>query len=931
MTNDSFSRIEELRFLDPDIAHRVETGLQDVVPELTSSTQAMIIGAIIKGLVQETTFGNAIADGFLDLIQHGAINELTRFRDLVDLAGKKGPSFGWVVATYTAPILRWGDQTLLTKFLTTLEVLGKKGAYTFHKPLKGFHRLLRKGEHTCAAGYLDLLCKTFSQDLTYNQSLHYTHTLPKAVLAMVPQKRSWQVRYLAEVMCVDNRLADALLKGLPKGLHLLSQKNLGKFVVTGLEIYHQNKDRGTKFFGLDSKLALDTLSDLQIAVALYQLQPQMNRYLRARTGLAMTVRSITQLPKRVAPSAKDTVTVCSDGKNIYLPDQIDRSHQKIDNQRLYHCLVRFESGYYEFGTYDFDLEKWRLLRKDRSIGSDLCTELETISEADGSISELDRFFQMFSNPVLAKDLFTIFEHGRIHHQYAQQYPGLLRHYLPILQQEARRIAGNDHQSMVLAALYRVIALRMTDGLPLGLPETQSMLLNAITADCQSRLLKAVTVDDSIDWVVDVYPTLEKLIQDCLEYDGPYRSPAFPFDRQVRPELVHAAHIDIEDLAVMLQNSFRQSRIHVFRSDLKQVMRDARGLLNLEQLDWISQQASEMGSNAPVSVERIAAVLANIQDEEPLSIGLPSAVVDHADHESVSWYWEWDNRTEDYLYHHVRVVDRGVPPVADAFYEQALDQYDGLVSRIKNAFEMMKPEGLKRLRQWVEGDEFDYRALVDHVVDRWIGQIPSDRLYIKKIKHRRDVSALLLVDLSRSTANRVSGSAATVLQVEKEAIVLFAEALQVVGDDFAIAGYSGTGRLGVDYFHIKDFSDSMSDTVKQRINAMTPQRNTRMGAAIRHAAGQFDQVDSSVRLLILLGDGFPNDSDYKQAYAISDTYKAISELRSADIHVHAITVNIDLKHSEQLDSIFGHVHHTCISDITELPDKLLRIYSTLTRN
>ena len=191
--------------------------------------------------------------------------------------------------------------------------------------------------------------------------------------------------------------------------------------------------------------------------------------------------------------------------------------------------------------------------------------------------------------------------------------------------------------------------------------------------------------------------------------------------------------------------------------------------------------------------------------------------------------------------------------------------------------------------------------------------------------------MLLVDLSRSTSNSVSGSAATVLQVEKEAIVLFAEALQVVGDEFAIAGYSGTGRLGVDYFHIKDFSDPMSDAVKQRINAMTPQRNTRMGAAIRHAADQFQFVDASVRLLILLGDGFPNDTEYKQTYAISDTYKAISELRNADIHVHAITVNIDVRDSEQLDPVFGHVHHTCISDITELPDKLLRIYSTLTRN
>ncbi|GAJ09592.1 unnamed protein product, partial [marine sediment metagenome] len=40
--------------------------------------------------------------------------------------------------------------------------------------------------------------------------------------------------------------------------------------------------------------------------------------------------------------------------------------------------------------------------------------------------------------------------------------------------------------------------------------------------------------------------------------------------------------------------------------------------------------------------------------------------------------------------------------------------------------------------------------------------------------------LLLVDLSRSTSNTVYNTRTTILDVEKEAIVLFCEALEVVG-------------------------------------------------------------------------------------------------------------------------------------------------------
>jgi nitric oxide reductase activation protein len=92
---------------------------------------------------------------------------------------------------------------------------------------------------------------------------------------------------------------------------------------------------------------------------------------------------------------------------------------------------------------------------------------------------------------------------------------------------------------------------------------------------------------------------------------------------------------------------------------------------------------------------------------------------------------------------------------------------------------------------------------------------------------------------------------------------------------------------------------------------------------------FETIPATIRLMVILGDGFPNDVDYKQDYAIGDTRKAISEALSRGIHTHAITVNI--QNDARLDDLYGNVHHNVISDVRELPARLVRIYGALTRS
>jgi hypothetical protein len=406
----------------------------------------------------------------------------------------------------------------------------------------------------------------------------------------------------------------------------------------------------------------------------------------------------------------------------------------------------------------------------------------------------------------------------------------------------------------------------------------------------------------------------------------YQPLQFPFNRRIRPDLYWSAFSQHVNIARRLHTALKQKGISVPISSLRRQLIAQKGQLSREELQVMAAEAGPQ-IGGPQNKEGLDLSWLSLAEILGLSHVAMERMVDHS--LPSYWYKEWDCHLGDYLPRHVRVLERLLQSGSSRFYEKVLEQYSGLIKKIRTTFELLRPEGIQILRPWIEGDEFDYRALLDFALDKKAGKMPSDRLYIKRVKQQRDVAVLFLVDVSRSTANHVCGSEESVLDVEKKAIVLFCEALEVVGDRYSIAGFSGTGRLGVDYYHIKGFDEHLTPEVRQRIDAMQSQRSTRMGAAIRHATFQLEQISAKVRILLILGDGFPNDTNYKRDYAIRDTRRAIIEARSKEIHTKAIAIN--LPGDPQLDELYGAVHHLVISDVRELPDKLLRIYSALTRN
>lgn len=237
-------------------------------------------------------------------------------------------------------------------------------------------------------------------------------------------------------------------------------------------------------------------------------------------------------------------------------------------------------------------------------------------------------------------------------------------------------------------------------------------------------------------------------------------------------------------------------------------------------------------------------------------------------------------------------------------------------------------GKQWLRGQPEGDELDidrYALRQADVSRGFLAQEPG--LFRAMRRNNRDLSCLLLADLSLSTDAWVNKEA-RVIDVIRDSLHLFSEALSGTRDRFAIGGFSSKRREQVRYYALKNFEESLSPLVRQKINAIEPGFYTRMGAAIRYASGLLEKEPSSHRLLLLISDGKPNDVDiYEGRYGIEDTRHAIHEAFEKGIRVFCVT--IDEKANDYLPHIFGSQNYCLIRRAAELPLKLPALYSQLT--
>jgi nitric oxide reductase NorD protein len=289
------------------------------------------------------------------------------------------------------------------------------------------------------------------------------------------------------------------------------------------------------------------------------------------------------------------------------------------------------------------------------------------------------------------------------------------------------------------------------------------------------------------------------------------------------------------------------------------------------------------------------------------------------------YPEWNHVASSYRRDAVIVRARPAPETSPAWATATLQEHASLVRQVRERFERLRARRTRLPRQR-DGEELDLTAVVRALVDARTGHSVDDQLYMAVRPARREMAILLLVDVSGSTDTFVTSSL-QVIDVEKIALLLAAEALDALGDRYAIHAFSGKGASSVRVTTIKGFAERNGPSVRGRISALKPEANTRLGAAIRHATALLDSQSAGHRLLLILSDGRPNDVDaYQGLYGVEDSRQAINEARARDVYPFCLTV--DREESEYLRRIFGPAGYAILSQPTQLPKALVEVVRQL---
>ncbi|MDO9242820.1 MAG: VWA domain-containing protein, partial [Rhodocyclaceae bacterium] len=292
------------------------------------------------------------------------------------------------------------------------------------------------------------------------------------------------------------------------------------------------------------------------------------------------------------------------------------------------------------------------------------------------------------------------------------------------------------------------------------------------------------------------------------------------------------------------------------------------------------------------------------------------------------YPEWDSASQTYRPDWASVYEALHAKGNPADIDKLLLKHAALAKQLKRLLDLIKPQEKVRIRYQEEGSDLDLDVALRSLIDFKSGAQPDPRINMSHRTDGRNITVLLLLDLSESLNEKAAGGQQTILELSQEAVSLLAWAIDCLGDPCAIAGFHSNTRHEVRYQHIKGFSERWDDTVKARLAAMEAGWSTRMGAALRHAGHYLAPRRADKKILLLLTDGAPADIDVSEPdHLRADARKAVDELATQGITTFCLS--LDPKADEYVREIFGN-HWRVLDRIERLPEQLPLLYLSLTR-
>ena len=755
---------------------------------------------------------------------------------------------------------------------------------------------------------------------------------------------AWKLRVLQYVELLADRDAEsalAYIRRCPSFFSLIGVSKeiedahtaFQKWFATGMEILDYSPEGARAYFALETRNALASLEQAMNGVSLQQVIRPLTLFARMICGEHVKIETDSMLSSSMDNSrSKDSDTHVrlmkqQQGRSgrikdtVYLPDVVNTYSTRAANRRFYTVMTAHELGHLEFGTYRLNFSKLHNLFHEIQIRYGLIDSLPTLT--------LTNLFAGYPQKSVIQDLWMVLEDARVEHRLQSEYPGLKQDLAKLAQDAIRTrsfLHGMTAREMVMDGL--LLLLSAADSESVAIRDDLKPVVERAWLEAKTVLHAQCTAEDVIIVADRIYQILDDMI-------GSFHAEAALADQSQEE--------DFSDLGAGPRASEETS------GEYRPVTNWAyRGAMDPE---WVEGQTDREVVNRSDDRSDARTHEAQLSPEQTQDQGLERAMLEQPqmtvplhdpsgstdahtqatdtdlhNHHGM-FYDEWDGTIQDYRTKWCRVVERLGPEGTGNFVQSVLEARGPAVRLLRRYFESIRPTALRRVYRQEDGDEVDWDACIQRVIDRRVGAEVSDRVYIRRDKRERLVAVAFLIDMSGSTGRLLGSAQQRVIDVEKESLVVMSEALEAIGDAYALYGFSGQGREQVDFIVLKDFDHRQVFQTGQRIGEVTPLQQNRDGAAIRHTVKKLLSCPARHRLLILVSDGKPLDNGYTDEYALEDTKMALREARLSGILPFCLTV--DHRANDYLKRMYGDVGFLIMDDVMALPERLPKLYQRLT--
>ena len=702
----------------------------------------------------------------------------------------------------------------------------------------------------------------------------------EAVWRLTPRQRATALDLFEIAAAANEEVAFQFLLHVEQGLDRLGLEGLQGWIMDTLDRY----DSGGMYPAVSY---LRMVRDMEVAaegeVALAPLTGRLETFVAALGGERMEV---------VAGDGPST-----DGKQLRLPASLSLCSDPDHNHALYRWAATLLWAQLDRATF----------RLPAGWGD----------EADDDLGRLDCFLSGFDIPAIAAQLYLLGETVRLEAALGRELPGLARS-ATAAKREILTATREEPMAPPRARLFSDLNRWLLGGdRPTGEAAAVADLL-APLAD------EGTTVEATCAAVTAAYPIVADL--------WGHNIPPLPYLARLQPAAVS------DTLRDRREQQIDRLRMAMARLAEEQAIDSLGGMvIREERREGEPSRFEVIADGRPVEIpeeveELMQSVAADLGTLPPelLSAGGWAPGYDTGDTTKRDpppgangdgfHYDEWDHRR--HAYHKGWCTVREIPPTTsvEPVAARILAEHHGVVRALRHRFERLRTEE-RTLRRQRDGTDIDLDAVVEAMADARAGVEPDNRLFTRLRRDERNIAVCFLVDMSGSTKGWIN-------RVQKESLVLLCEALEVLGDRYAIYGFSGMTRLKCDIYPIKPFTEPYDDEVRARISGIEPKDYTRMGSAIRHACFRLGEVEARTRLLITLSDGKPDDWDhYRGGYGIEDTRRALIEAKRGGIHPFCITIDRDA--TDYIAHMVGPASYCYIEDVRTLPRKIPEVYRRLT--